>query len=375
MSRFPMIMREYAKKAFNHYVGVFNDNLGEDIYGYAYDSDSEYDSELDCSDFLEEIDGLCYDTSIDYCQCHIEDCECDKDCIWDCDDIEQIAYIVSEINQNPNSIDFLRMHPTLIDRLSLADNPRAGLIWDYEDLEDREWRNPSLIKIIEEQIAKGVEPEWYYLSENEAACHILECNLDKVDWDMISKNKRAAYIIENHLEKINWDIASTNKGLIKILENNLDKVNWSNLSCNENAGRILEKNLDKVDLDRIYNNDNLIRIIEANLDKINPFYWVRHLCAMPLIKPDTMKDRHDDFIDRLSCSRSAADLHYKIRDVKFANEMIFTYDYKDIKDTMEPFTSMITGYFYRPVAVARWIESNDFETIGSEEYLVSAAKF
>ncbi len=62
-------------------------------------------------------------------------------------------------------------------------------------------------------------------------------------------------------------------------------------------------------------------------------------------------------------------------DFDFTDPMIFTYDYNDIKDTMAPFTSMITGYFYRPVAVARWIESNDFETIGSEEYLVSAAKF
>ncbi len=59
----------------------------------------------------------------------------------------------------------------------------------------------------------------------------------------------------------------------------------------------------------------------------------------------------------------------------FTNPMIFTYDYKDIKDTMAPFASMITEHLYRPVAVARWIESNDFETIGSEEYLVSATKF
>ncbi len=367
MSRFPMIMREYAKKAFNRYIGVFNYNLGEGIYGYA--SDSEYDSEL------EEIDGLRYDTSIDYCQCHIEDCECDKDCIWSCDDIERITYIVGEINQNPNSIDFLRMHPTLTHRLLLADNPRAGLIWDYEDLEGREWTNPSLIKIIEEKIAKGVEPEWYYLSKNKAACHILERNLDKVNWDMISRNRGAAYILENNLEKINWSIASANKGLIKILENNLDKVDWSNLSCNENAGHILEKNLDKIDWTKVRCNDNIIRIIEANLDKFDEFYWVQHICAMPLIKPDTMKNNPKEFKGRLSCNPSAADIHYEPSEVVFTNPMIFTYDYKDIKDTMAPFASMITEHFYRPVAVARWIESNDFETIGSEEYLVSATKF
>ncbi len=375
MSRFPMIMRDYAKKALNLAIEEFNEEQGKYVYD-DYDSDDSDDSnDADYSGYLEDRDGVIFDSSVYYYQCYDPECNCDMDHVLDCVQYLKIWRIICEINRNTNAIDFLMQYPEFLIYEELAYNSRAGLLWYSRDLPPRAWANPSLIEFIEQAIAEGVEPVWPQLSKNKAACHILEKNLDKVDWDLMSMNRGAAYILENHTDKINWKFASINEGLIKILEQNLDKVHWPGLTINKNAGHILAKNLDKIDWTRVRCNDNIIRLIEANIDKMGEFYWVQHICAMPLITPDTMKDEPEEFKGRLSCNRSAADLHYEPHDVNFDNEMIFTYDYNDIKKTMEPLTSMITGYFYRPDAVARWIENNDIETIGSEEYLISATKF
>ena len=73
---------------------------------------------------------------------------------------------------------------------------------------------------------------WYNLSRNKNAVHILEKKLDEVNWNMSTEN--ASHILEKKLDKVHWNMLSSNKNAVHILENNLDKVNWYFLSKNKN---------------------------------------------------------------------------------------------------------------------------------------------
>jgi hypothetical protein len=74
--------------------------------------------------------------------------------------------------------------------------------------------------------------DWYNLSSNLNAIHLLEQNLDKVDWELLSKNPNAIPILERNINNIDWDFISTNPNAIHLLEQNHDKINWLNLSSN-----------------------------------------------------------------------------------------------------------------------------------------------
>ena len=80
---------------------------------------------------------------------------------------------------------------------------------------------------------------WYYLSFNHNAIHILEQNLDKINWFNLSSNPNAIHLLEQNLDKIQWSKLSSNLNAVHILENNLDKVNWEQLSGNPNATHLL----------------------------------------------------------------------------------------------------------------------------------------
>lgn len=57
---------------------------------------------------------------------------------------------------------------------------------------------------------------WWWLSGNPNAIHLLEQNTDKIDWYMLSTNPNAIHILEqNH--KIYWDNISTNTNLLELL--------------------------------------------------------------------------------------------------------------------------------------------------------------
>ena len=56
---------------------------------------------------------------------------------------------------------------------------------------------------------------WYTLSSNPNAIHLLEQNFDKIDWDRLSSNPNAILLLEQNLDK-------------------LDKVSWARLSNNPN---------------------------------------------------------------------------------------------------------------------------------------------
>ena len=82
---------------------------------------------------------------------------------------------------------------------------------------------------------------WYNLSANPNAIHILEQNLNKVNWKKLSANSNAIPILEQNLDKVDWRYLSSNPNAIHLLEQNIDKVNWHVLSQNPNAMHLLAK--------------------------------------------------------------------------------------------------------------------------------------
>ena len=88
--------------------------------------------------------------------------------------------------------------------------------------------------------------DYYLLSSNPNAIHILEQNLNKVDWRQLSENPNAIHLLEKNIDKMNWSMISSNPNAIHILEKNLDKVDWNSLSSNPNAIHLFAK------LDHIY---------------------------------------------------------------------------------------------------------------------------
>src|SRR2546429_686022 len=57
-------------------------------------------------------------------------------------------------------------------------------------------------------------------------------------------------------QNINWWALSTNPNAIHLLEKNPDKINWYGLSWNANAMHLLEKNMDKIDWEAFSSNPN-----------------------------------------------------------------------------------------------------------------------
>jgi len=83
---------------------------------------------------------------------------------------------------------------------------------------------------------------WYALSENPAAIHLISKALkqnpdtDKIDWSRLSMNPAAIHLLEQNPVKIRWWTLSRNPAAIhlisKALEQNLDEISWWNLSRN-----------------------------------------------------------------------------------------------------------------------------------------------
>ena len=66
--------------------------------------------------------------------------------------------------------------------------------------------------------------DWYGLSGNSNALHMLEANPMKIDWDLLSFNPNALHMLEI------------------VLQHDPDKINWNYLSFNPNAIHMLEAN-------------------------------------------------------------------------------------------------------------------------------------
>ena len=77
----------------------------------------------------------------------------------------------------------------------------------------------------------------------------LEQNQEKIDWFFLSRNPNAIHLLEQNPDKIYWDWISENPNAIHILEQkqNQYKINWKWISCNPNAIHFLEQNQEKID--------------------------------------------------------------------------------------------------------------------------------
>ncbi len=56
---------------------------------------------------------------------------------------------------------------------------------------------------------------WYRLSQNPNAIHLLEKNQDKINWHWLSRNPNAIHLLEKNQDKINWDHLSQNDSLFE----------------------------------------------------------------------------------------------------------------------------------------------------------------
>ena len=74
---------------------------------------------------------------------------------------------------------------------------------------------------------------WFWLSANQNAIHLLEENIDKIDWNMLSVNPNAIHILEKNIDKINWHELSTNPEIFTFvydyekMKSNMDKIGLS----------------------------------------------------------------------------------------------------------------------------------------------------
>ncbi len=339
-------------------------------------------------------DDLNYDSELIF-GCHNEYCEQSN-----CPDMFHVSLvgnnILGDLISNDNAFEFLLDNPNLIYTELLSDNQLLRGYFPDLHLNQADWENPYLINVIEDKIARGFEPFWYGLSKNPAAIHILSENLDKIYWSMLCVNTNAGSLLAKYPEKVNWSSACHNTGIIDLLEKNIDKIHWPNLSLNIAAIRILKNHMDKVDIPNLcFNknaislleeiiadpnrahliswggiscNPNAVRIAEKHLDKLRWHYVMNNRGLAHLIDlPEAAQHIASEVLTPMAKSSLRGRIDWK-------NPDIFTYDYAEIKKMMEPITICISEWFYRPEAVGFWIESHEFETIGSEDYLSFAAR-
>jgi hypothetical protein len=60
--------------------------------------------------------------------------------------------------------------------------------------------------------------DWYHLSWNPNAIHLLDANQDKIDWDYLSENPNAIHLLEANPDKIDWKFLSRNPSVFELLD-------------------------------------------------------------------------------------------------------------------------------------------------------------
>jgi len=144
--------------------------------------------------------------------------------------------------KNKNAIHFLRNNPQYI---------QYDILCQYEhgiEFVDELIKNNELDKI-----------DWYGLSQNPAAMHIL--NDPKyytcIDWCAILYNKNAGELVRNNIYMVikYWKDICAQPHLIDIIEK-MDNLDMELLSGNENAIHILENNIDTINISNLCYNKN-----------------------------------------------------------------------------------------------------------------------
>lgn len=123
----------------------------------------------------------------------------------------RLSSLISK-NESTHAVDFLKMHPTMIN--------------------------------------------WETISSNKHAMDIIEPNLNKINWANLSKNENAVSILKNNQDKINWHNLSFNKNAMDLLIENKKKINWKNVATNENAVDLLKKHPKKINWENLAKNES-----------------------------------------------------------------------------------------------------------------------
>ena len=66
---------------------------------------------------------------------------------------------------------------------------------------------------------------WYFLSHNPNAIHLLEQNMEKIDWYYLSLNPNAIHILEQNMDKIGWYFNLSRNPNIFVYDYNKMKLN------------------------------------------------------------------------------------------------------------------------------------------------------
>lgn len=142
-------------------------------------------------------------------------------------------------NQSPEIVPLLEANLDKVNWNNISANPSPGVVSIIKkEIEQDGYRvslyrlsgNPSfeVMSIIESNIDKNDSIDWYDLSKNPKAVHILRNNIDKIDWDSLCENEspEAIDLLQEYPENINWDKLSGNCYGIPILEKNFDKIEY-----------------------------------------------------------------------------------------------------------------------------------------------------
>lgn len=114
--------------------------------------------------------------------------------------------------------------------------------------------------IIIEEIEKKMKwIDWFSLSSNKNAIHIIERNIDKINWNTICKNENAIHIIEKNITNIGYynETLNSNVNAIELLKKYPNKIIWSSLIKNKNATKFIKE--------KLYNNGICTNIF-SNID-------------------------------------------------------------------------------------------------------------
>jgi len=71
----------------------------------------------------------------------------------------------------------------------------------------------------------------------------IEKNIDKINWYFLSSNSHAIHLLKKYPDYIHWESLSKNKYGMSLLKENTHKINWSCLCLNPSAISLIEQNL------------------------------------------------------------------------------------------------------------------------------------
>ena len=182
--------------------------------------------------------------------------------------------------QNRSGIHFIRKYffNTITDEemILLAANESAiNLIDELLEKRFKSWIYPG--KLCEDKTYNIISKFWKEINQNRSSMNILRKYPHNVMLDELFMNPSAIHIIDKIYEtepsKIDWNRLSYNEAAIHILEQNIDKIDIASFAFNKNIIRLIEKYpilKNKVENSVIFENKNpeVIALIEKRKIKI-----------------------------------------------------------------------------------------------------------